>query len=72
MNRYYSILRPVSLGTFPNRIHITKIYNFDYITEVAETQYEAWGYFETPDTLTEQECYQYDLVEGAEHERGEL
>ena len=60
--RYYSILRPVSIGTFPDRIRITKIHNFDYKTEVVKIQYEAWGYFETPDKLTEQECYQYDLV----------
>lgn len=68
MNRYYSILRPVSIGTFPDRIHITKIHNFEYRTEVAEIQHAAWGYFETPDKLTEQECYRYDLVEEAKHE----
>ena len=68
VNRYYSILRPVSLGTFPGRIHVTKIHNFEYRTRVEEIQYVAWGYFETPDKLTEQECYEYDLVEGAKHE----
>jgi hypothetical protein len=68
MNRYYSILRPVSLGTFPGRIHVTKIHNFEYRTRVEEIQYVAWGYFETSDKLTEQECYEYDLVEGVNHE----
>lgn len=68
MNRYYSILRPVSLGTFHGRIHVTKIHNFEYRTRVEEIQYVAWGYFETPDKLTEQECYEYGLVEGAKHE----
>ncbi len=68
IHRYYSILRPVSLGTFPSRIHVTKIHNYDYRTRVEEIQYVAWGYFETPDKLTEQECYEYDLVEGVNHE----
>lgn len=67
MNRYYSILRPVSIGTFPDRIHIAKIHNYDYRTEVVEIHYAAWGYFETPDTLTGQECYYYDLVGGAKN-----
>ena len=35
--RYYSILRPVSIGTFPDRINITEIHNFDYRTEA-----ESW------------------------------
>ena len=65
MNRYYSILRSVSISTFPDRIHITRFRNYDYQTEVPEIQRAAWGYFETPDKLTEQECYRYDLVEGA-------
>lgn len=64
IHRYYSILRPVSIGTFPGRIHITKFFNYYYRTQVEEIQRAAWGYFETPDTLTEQECYQCDLVEG--------
>lgn len=65
MNRYYSIMRPVSLGTFPGRIYVTKIHNFDYRKKIPEIHHAAWGYIETPNTLTEQECYQYDLVEGA-------
>lgn len=68
MNRYYSILRPVSIGTFPDRIHITKIHNFEFAIVVPEIHHVAWGCFETPDKLTEQECYRYDLVEGAKHE----
>ena len=68
VNRYYSILGPVSLGTLPGRIHVTKIHNFEYRTRVNEIQYDAWGYFETPDKLTKHECYEYDLVEGAKHE----
>lgn len=68
VNRYYSILRPVSIGTFPDRINIERFRNYDYRTRVEEIQYVAWGYFETPDKLTEQECYEYDLVEGVNHE----
>lgn len=68
VNRYYSILRPVSIGTFPDRINIERFRNFEYRTRVEEIQYVAWGYFETPDKLTEQECYEYDLVEGVNHE----
>lgn len=45
MNRYYSILRPVSIGTFPDRIHITKIHNFEFAIVVAEIHHVAWGCF---------------------------
>lgn len=68
MNRYYSILRPVSLGTFPGRIHIATIHNFEHRTKVPGINLSAWGYFETPDKLTEYECNEYDLVEGTKHE----
>lgn len=67
-NRYYSILRPVSIGTFPERINIARFRNFDHRTKVPEINHSVWGYFETPDKLTEQECYKYDLVEGVKHE----
>ena len=71
MNRYYSIVRPVSLGTFPGRIYVTKIHNYGNRIEVPEIQQAAWGYLETPDKLTKQECYYYDLVEGAKREDDE-
>lgn len=41
MNRYYSIMRPVSLGTFPDRIYVTKIHNFDCRKEIPEIHHAA-------------------------------
>lgn len=67
-NRYYSILRPVSIGTFPERINIARFRNFDHRTKVPGINHSVWGYFETPDKLTEYECHEYDLVEGVKHE----
>lgn len=63
MNRYYSILRSVSISTLPDKFNIERFRNYDYKTEVPEIQQATWGYFETPSTLTERECYLYGFVE---------
>lgn len=64
-HRYYSILRPVSIGTFPNRgkIFIRNFIDREFVESIGR---EAWGYVEyDPGTvLTQEECDQYDLVEG--------
>lgn len=64
IRKYYSVLNSVSLGTFPGRIHVTKICNYDCKTEVPDIRQAAWGYIETPDKLTKQECHYYGLVRG--------
>ena len=63
MKRYYSILRPVSIGTFPKKGAVS-IRNFDSRQYIESIHHEAWGYIEYLDTeLTDQECRQYDLIE---------
>lgn len=63
MKRYYSILRPVSIGTFPKKGAVS-IRNFDSRQYIESIGREAWGYVEYLDeVLTEKECSQYDLVE---------
>ena len=63
MKRYYSILRPVGIGTFPKRAPVERIKNFDRRVYIQEIGREAWGYIEYAEPLTEKEMRQYDLVE---------
>lgn len=46
--RYYSILRPVSIGTFPkpDGNEILKICNFDSRSYCKEIDREAWGFID--------------------------
>lgn len=64
--KYYSILRPVSPGTFPKPTgnKILEIRNFDDKTYIPEIDREAWGYIDYSAPLTEQEISVYELVEG--------
>lgn len=66
MSRYYSILRPVGIGTFPKPAgnKVENIENFDDRQYVPEISHEAWGYIEYEKPLTEAEARQYDLVKG--------
>lgn len=61
MYKYYSLLRPVSVGTIPN-CTISEMVNFDQRKYVNEIQREAWGYFVTPDEITREKVCEYDLV----------
>lgn len=61
MYKYYSLLRPVSVGTIPN-CTISEMVNFDQRKYVNEIQREAWGYFVTPDEITKEKVCEYDLV----------
>lgn len=61
MYKYYSLLRPVSVGTIPN-CTISEMVNFDQRKYVDEIQREAWGYFVTPDEITGEKVCEYDLL----------
>lgn len=61
MYKYYSLLRPVSVGTVPN-CTISEMVNFDQRKYVDEIQREAWGYFVTPDELLREKVCEYNLV----------
>lgn len=62
--RYYSILRPVSIGTYPkprdNRV--LEINNFDRKTYCEEIEREAWGYIDYEKTLTPRDANIYELM----------
>lgn len=66
MARYLSVLRPVSIGTYPkvtgNRV--IDIENFDDRTEVAG--HMAWGIIEYENELPEADAENYDLVKVVE------
>ncbi len=61
MYKYYSLLRPVSVGTIPN-CTISEMINFNQRKYVDEIQREAWGYFVTSEEISENELCEYDLV----------
>ena len=65
MKRYYSIMRPVSIGTYP-RNGAEEIVNFDNRTFCPEINREAWGYIEYSRELSEEEAADYELIPAAE------
>lgn len=60
--RYFSTMRPVSIGTYPNNGKVVEIHNFDSRKMVSKIQREAWGYIDYSEPLTEKEALSYDLV----------
>ena len=63
-HRYYSPLRPLSLGTFPKPQgnEILHIENYDMRVYVPEIARQAWGYIEYREPLTEIEAAAYELM----------
>lgn len=63
-HRYYSPLRPLSLGTFPKPQgnEILHIENFEERQNVPEIARQAWGYIEYKGALTEIEAAAYELI----------
>lgn len=60
--RYYSVHRPVSLGTYPKaKQRPIKIKNFDNRKKV-DNGLQAWGYLEYMHPLTDEEASDYELV----------
>lgn len=61
LHKYYSVLRPVMPGAYPNH-DVVQIINFDDRTYCEEIEQNAWGYilFQVP--LTEKEVEDYELV----------
>jgi len=63
-NRYYSIMRPIGIGTFPPGAHVTNIVNFNQRMYVPEIGREAWGYIEFSHTLSKKYQMDYELLPG--------
>lgn len=59
--RYYSIMRPVSIGTYPKSGAVS-IFNFDAKQPVEEIGRSAWGYIDYDRKLTEKEAQDFELV----------
>lgn len=68
--RYYSILRPIVPGSFPepDGNSILEIENFDKRVYIMEVQREAWGYIEYEKELPVEVADEYELVCGVERE----
>lgn len=64
MNRYYSTMRPVQPGGYPNRESVEEIYNFDTKTFCEEIGREAWGYIDYREPLTKEQAEAYELTLG--------
>lgn len=63
MNRYYSRLRPVSIGTYPAGM-VLDTHNYDSKTFVEAAGCEVYGYIDYDRELSKEEIEHYDLVPG--------
>ena len=63
--RYFSPLRPISPGTFPNTEMLIKIHNYDSRKFVENIGREAWGYADYSEPLTKGQINDYELIEEA-------
>lgn len=63
-NRYYSIMRPIGIGTYSTGARVTNIVNFHERKYVDEIGREAWGYIEFSHTLSKQNQIAYELLPG--------
>lgn len=61
MYKYYSVIRPISVGTVPH-CTIREVVNFDQRQYVEEIMRQAWGYFLTPDEIPKEKLQAYNLV----------
>ena len=62
--RYYSTMRPVQPGGYPNRESVEEIHNFDTKTFCEEIGREAWGYIEYREAITPEQAKAYELTAG--------
>ena len=61
--KYYSIHRPVSIGTYPKK-GMQYFMNFDFRAHVEKINRDAWGWLAYDRPLTEKECRDYELFPG--------
>ena len=64
---YYSRMRPISPGTFPNQANNkpTEIVNFDNRKYVENDSFMAWGYLIYDNALTTEQIDEYELREAS-------
>ena len=61
MYKYFSVLRPVSIGTFP-KVGLVDFENYDKRRYVPEIDHNAWGYLLYDRELSEEEMHDYDFM----------
>lgn len=64
MNRYYSPMRPISIGTYPKPAGnaVIDIHNFDSKQRVAECPCTVWGWIEYAKPLSAKDMEDYELI----------
>ena len=60
--RAYSLLRPVSVGTYPDEFAVDEIVNFDRRIFVEEIGREAWGYVDFGEEVPKKELDAYEML----------
>lgn len=59
--RYYSLERPISLGTYPKKVNAINIVNYDNKRLADDIGRLVWGYIDYSEPLTRNDCYEYEL-----------
>lgn len=59
--RYYSTMRPVGPGTFPDH-DVKQLHNFSNRIHVDSIGREAWGYLDYKVALSDEEACSYELT----------
>ena len=59
--KYYSVMRPVDIGTIPREPKPDKIDNFDWRIPVEDGKFSAWGAITYKQPLTEKQVDDYEL-----------
>ena len=60
--KYYSIHRPISIGTYPKTHRVIEFHNFDYMQYCPEIEHNAWGWIEYDGELDNKDADNYELV----------
>lgn len=60
--KYFSIHRPVMIGSYPKSQRVLEIKNFDSLKFIDSIGRQAWGWIEYEQPLTEKEADDYELL----------
>ncbi len=64
--KYYSLQRPVDIGTVPRSAKIIEVHNFDERKYCKEVERLAWGWVKVKGELSKEDCQHYDLAPSGE------
>lgn len=60
--KYYSIHRPISIGTYPKTKRVIEFCNFDCMQYCPEIKRSAWGWIEYEGELDYKDANNYELL----------